>query len=200
MDESLINLLWTIALTFILGPLGSVPYCFSNGLSVLETAVLISIIHTALVPVWFAILELVRYRLIYENRLVKRITRGAWSRSQKIRSSIEKNTREFERRVGQKGFGLGVVAFTFTFGVSWAALAAVMLNIKKSTIIYSIAVGAVASSIFTSLTLWTVGYLLPRPWLLYLVGAAIVLGIFGYQKYREHKVLHEFSKPKKIQQ
>jgi len=196
MSDDLINIIWIIGLTFIFGPIGSIPYCFSQGLSTVETAVLTSIVHAALVPIWFAVLELIRYRLIYENRLFKMIAAKAWSKSKRIRDGIEKNTKEFERRVGQKGFGLGVIAFTFTFGVSWAALAAVMLNIKKSTIMYSIAIGAVASSVFTSIALGSIGALLPSPWLLYFVGLAFILAIFGYQKYREHKLLREISKPK----
>ncbi|MEM3420952.1 MAG: small multi-drug export protein [Candidatus Hadarchaeum sp.] len=194
----MVDFFFIVFLTFLFGPLGSTPYCFSQGLSILETALLVSIVHAALVPIWFLILEAIRYRLIYENRLIKRIARSAWTRSERLRASLEKNTREFERRVGQKGFGIGVMAFTFTFGVSWAALAAVMLNIKKSTIIYSIAVGAVASSVFTAVTLGTVGTLLPSPWLLYLVGVGIILLIFGYQKYRERRLLRELSRPKML--
>ncbi len=190
----MINLLLIIGLTFLFGPLGSIPYSLSQGLSLVETGVLVSIIHAALVPIWFAILELIRYRLIYENRLVNKIATRAWTRSKKVRSGIESNMREFERRVGQTGFGLGVIAFTFTFGVSWAALSAVMLNIKKSTIIYSIAIGAVASSVFTTITLGTLASFLPSPYLLYLIGLVVILVIFGRQKYRERKVLREISK------
>ncbi|MEM4188595.1 MAG: hypothetical protein QXN56_05520, partial [Candidatus Hadarchaeum sp.] len=136
----MVDFFFIVFSTFLFGPLGSTPYCFSQGLSILETALLVSLVHAALVPIWFIILEAIRYRLIYENRLVKRIALSAWIKSERLRASLEKNTREFERRVGQRGFGIGVVAFTFTFGVSWAVLAAVLLNIKKSTIIYSIAV------------------------------------------------------------
>ncbi|MGQ9787868.1 MAG: hypothetical protein ACUVQM_00930 [Candidatus Hadarchaeaceae archaeon] len=80
----------------------------------------------------------------------------------------------------------------FTFGVSWAALSDVIPNIKKNTIIYSIAVGAVAN-VFTALILGNVGTLLPSPWILYLVGVGIILLIFGYQKYRERGLLYKFS-------
>ncbi|MGC8817311.1 MAG: hypothetical protein ACP5PX_05880 [Candidatus Hadarchaeum sp.] len=194
----MVSFLFIIVSTFIFGPLGSTPYCFSQGLSIIETAVLVSIVHAALVPIWFLILEVIRYRLIYENRLLRRITSGAWAKSGSIRARLERNAKEFERRVGQKGFGLGVVVFTFTFGVSWAALAAVMLNIKKSTIIYSIAIGAVASSVFTAVALGTIGTLLPSPWLLYLVGAGAILVIFGHQKYRERRLLHRLYRQKNL--
>ena len=193
----MINLLLVIGLTFLFGPLGSIPYSFSQGLSLVETAVLVSVIHVALVPIWFAILQLIRYRLIYESRLVKMIATRAWTRSKRIRSGIETNVREFERRVGQTGFGLGVIAFTFTFGISWAVLAAVLLNIKRSTIIYSIAVGALASSVITTIALGTVGALLPSPYLLYVVGLIVILAIFGRQKYRERKLLREIAKQNK---
>jgi uncharacterized membrane protein len=194
---AMLSLFWLILLTFILGPLGSVPYALAQGLSMVETAIVLSVVHAALVPVWFVILELIRYRLIYENRLVNKIVTRAWTRSKRIRSGVETNMREFERRVGQKGFGIGVILFTFTFGISWAVLSAVLLNIKKNTIIVSIAIGAVLSSVFTSLVLGGMSNLLPSPWLLYLIGLFAIAFVFGYQKYRERKVLREISKKAK---
>jgi len=162
-----------------------------------ETAIVLSVVHAALVPVWFAILELIRYRLIYENRLVNKFVTRAWTRSRRIRSGVETNMREFERRVGQKGFGIGVILFTFTFGISWAVLSAVLLNIKKNTIMVSIAIGAVLSSVFTSLVLGGLSNLLPSPWLLYLIGLFAIVFVFGYQKYRERKVLREIARKAK---
>lgn len=192
-DGKLIDFIMIIILTFVFGPLGSIPYSFSHGLSMAETVVLISAVHVAMVPVWFAILELIKYRLVYENRLVKKIFARAGLRPGKIRSRIEANLRDFERRIGQTGFGLGVIVFTFTFGVSWAVLSSVLLNIKKNTIVYSIVIGALTSSIIMTLVLGTVGSLLPSPYLLYVIGLIVALGIFGRQKYRERKLLREIS-------
>lgn len=190
----MINILWIIGLTFLFGPIGSIPYSFFQGLSVIETTIVISVIHAALVPVWFAILELIRYRLIYENRLINKIASTAWTRSKRIRSGIEGNMRKFERQVGQRGFGLGVILFTFTFGVSWAVLFSILLNIKKSTIIASIAIGAVVSSVFWSLAFGGIVGFLPSPFMLYLVSLVITLLILGYQKYRERKLLRKLCK------
>ncbi|MFH1821592.1 MAG: hypothetical protein ABH852_04025 [Methanobacteriota archaeon] len=191
---TLFDLLWIIVLTFLFGPIGSIPYSFSQGLSVIETAILVSAAHAAIVPIWFAILELIKYRLIYENRLIHKIASTAWTKSKRIRSGIKGNLQKFEKKVGQKRFGLGVVLFTFNFGVSWAVLSAILLNIKKSTIIMSIAIGAVVSSVFWSLVFGGIVGFLPDPLMLYFVSIVITLVILGYQKYRERKILREISK------
>lgn len=190
----MINIVWIIGLTFLFGPIGSIPYSFSQGLSVVETTLFISVTHAALVPVWFAILELIRYRLIYENRLIKKIASSAWTRSERIRSSIEENMRKFERQVGQRGFGLGVILFTFTFGVSWAVLFSILLNIKKSTIVASIAIGAVVSSVFWSLVLGGIVGFLPNPLMLYFVSLIMTVLVLVFQKYRERRLLRKLSK------
>ncbi|MGQ9787867.1 MAG: hypothetical protein ACUVQM_00925 [Candidatus Hadarchaeaceae archaeon] len=90
---------------FIFGPLGSTTYCFSKGLSPIETAVLVSIVHAALVPIWSLILETIRYRLICENRLIRRITHSTWINSDRIRTSIEKHTKEFSAGWDRRGSG-----------------------------------------------------------------------------------------------
>lgn len=190
---TLINLILIIGLTFLFGPIGSIPYAFSEGLSVIETAIVVSIIHVALVPVWFAILELIRYRLIYEHRLIHKIASTAWTKSKSIRSGIEANMKKFEQRVGQEGFGIGVIGFTFMVGVSWAALSAILLNIKKNTIVISIAIGAIVSSVFWTLAFGGVVGFLPSPFMLYLISMVLTLAVFVYQKYRERKLLREIS-------
>ncbi len=190
----MIDLLWLTALTFAFGPFGSIPYAFASGLSTIDTAILVSTVHAALVPIWFGILELTKYGFLYENRLTSKIAKTALNRSKKFQSSIKRAMRDFERRIGQRGLGIGVIGFTFMFGVFWAALVAVLLNIKRNTMMVSIAIGAVISSVF-----WTfvfagfVGFL-PSPWLIYLVLVIVTLLIFGYKKIRERRVLREISR------
>jgi len=187
------TLLSLIAITFVLGPAGAIAFAFSQGMLPLETATTVSIIHLALVPVWFGFFEMIKYSLRYEKNIVAKIVRYCGERSIRIRTAAKAKIQDFERRVGQWGFGLGVVGFTFLFGVSWAALAAFLLNIKKETMVASVAVGAVASSVF-----WTFVFArlseYANPWVIYLIGTVVTFAIVGHKKIHERKLIREMSK------
>jgi len=142
------SIIGLVALTLLLGPFGSIPFAFAQGMSTFDTAIAVSIIHATLVPVWFGFFEFIGYSMRYKNRIISRVMGYAAAKSKRFRVDIDGYIRKFERRTGQFGFALGVVGFTFLVGVSWAALCAYILNIKKKTILASIAVGAVISSIF----------------------------------------------------
>ncbi|RLG57286.1 MAG: hypothetical protein DRN83_02215 [Hadesarchaea archaeon] len=183
-----------ILITLVLGPAGGVAFAFTQGLSTLETAVAVTAIHLILVPVWFWFFELLGYTVRYESHLTKRIMNRYGKRSEKLRDIAKNKIREFEQRVGQWGFGAGVVGFTFLFGVSWAALAAFLLDIKKKTMMISVAVGAVASSLFWVLVFTLSTGLVPSPWIIYLIGTIMTFGIIGHKKLHERKLLEEMTK------
>lgn len=158
----------------------------------METAVLVCAIHVALVPVWFGIMEALKYGVRYQNRLVQRAA-GYIGRKRVIEIGAGA-LRKFEQRVGQTGFGAGVVGFTFLFGVSWAALGACLLNVKKAIIVASIAIGAALSSVFWALVFGPLAVFLPNPWILYLLLIAATFGLLIYKKIRERELLRELAR------
>jgi uncharacterized membrane protein len=190
----LFTALLLVLTTFVLGPAGGVSFAFTQHIPPLETALAVSAVHLALVPVWFGIFELLRYSLRYENHFVTKLMKYGEARSGKLRAAAKDKIQEFERRVGQRGFGLGVVGFTFLFGVSWAALAAFLLDIKKKTIMVSVAVGAVASSLFwTFVFAWLADYA-PSPWIIYAVCTVLTLAVISHKKIRERKLIRAMSR------
>lgn len=190
----MLTALWLILITFLLGPAGGVSFAFTQQIPALETALAVSAIHLALVPVWFGIFELLRYSLRYENRFIAKFVKYGGERSRRFRAAARSKIQDFERRIGQWGFGLGVVGFTFLFGVSWAALAAFLLNIKKETIAASVAVGAVASSIFWTFVFARFSEYAPSPWVIYIIGTVVTFAIVGHKKIHERKLIREMSK------
>ena len=187
----MIILLWLIPITFVLGP-GAIAFAFSQGLSTIETAIAVSAIHAALVPVWFGIFRLIKYEIYYKDRFVYNILKKVKA-SKKLGRAVDSELQEFERRVGQRGFFVGVVGFTFLFGITWAALGAYFLNIKKRTIMTAIAVGAIASSLFWTLVFAEFVGFMPSPWVLYIIGTVVVFVILGHKKLHERKLLREMS-------
>jgi len=164
-------------------------------MSTFETAIAVSIIHVALVPVWFGVFEFIGYSMRYKNRLVSRVKEHATAKSKMVRANIDAYIQKFERRTGQFGFAIGVVGFTFLFGVSWAALGAYVLNIKRATIIASVAVGAAISSIFWTLAFAGIVEFLPSPWILYPIVMGATFALLAYKKVRERELLRKIFRP-----
>jgi uncharacterized membrane protein len=175
----------------ILGPAGAVSFALNNNMSTLETALAVGAIHVTLVPILFGLLELIDYSRRYHDRVVSRILTYALQKSRGFRREAGKRVTEFEHRVGQVGFGLGMVGFSFLFGNVWASVGAYLLNLKKATIIVSIAIGAFASSIFWTLAFRGVVGFLPSPWILYVILAGATFGLFAYEKIRERRLYRE---------
>ncbi|KUO39249.1 MAG: hypothetical protein AVW05_01015 [Hadesarchaea archaeon DG-33] len=189
------SIIGLVALTLLLGPFGSIPFAFAQGMSTFDTAIAVSIIHATLVPVWFGFFEFIGYSMRYKNRIISRVMGYAAAKSKRFRVDIDGYIRKFERRTGQFGFALGVVGFTFLVGVSWAALCAYILNIKKKTILASIAVGAVISSIFWTFVFAGIVGALPSPLVLYLILIAVTFAFLIYKKVRERKLLQKIFRP-----
>lgn len=174
----------------ILGPAGAVSFAISR-MSTLETALAVGVIHATLVPILFGLLELIDYSRRYHDRVVSRILTYALKKSRGFRREASKRVTEFEHRVGQVGFGLGMIGFSFLFGNVWASVGAYLLNLKKATIIVSIAIGAFASSIFWTLAFRGVVGFLPSPWILYSILAGVTFGLLAYEKVRERRLYRE---------
>jgi uncharacterized membrane protein len=181
------------ALTVILGPAGAVPFAL-NSMSTLETAFAVGSINAILVPMLFVLLEVIDYSRRYHDRVVSRILTYALKKSRGFRSEASKRVIEFERRVGQVGFGLGMIGFSFLFGNVWASVGAYLLNLKKATMITSIAIGAFASSIFWTLAFKGVVSFLPSPWILYAILAGTTFGLLAYEKIRERRLYRELHR------
>jgi uncharacterized membrane protein len=164
-------------------------------MSTFETAIAVSAIHVVLVPMWFGVFEFIGYGMRYKNRIVSRVMEQAATRSRRFRANIDAYIQKFERRTGQFGFALGVIGFTFLFGVSWAALGAYLLNIKRATIIASIAVGAVISSIFWTLAFAGIVGFLPSPLVLYPIVMGATFTLLAYKKIRERELLRRIFRP-----
>lgn len=184
--------IWLFLTTLVLGPAGSIAFAFEQGIPPLETAIAVSVIHAALVPVWFGVFGLINYELRYRERFIHKIL--GETRSRKLKRTIDRNIQEFERRVGQFGFGAGVVGFTFLFGVSWAALGAYLLNIKKRTMMIAVAIGAIASALLWTLAFTLLGGSVPSPWVLYAIGTILTFAVIEHKKLNERKLLREMSK------
>ena len=189
------SIIGLVALTLLLGPFGAIPFAFDQGMSTFDTAIAVSIIHAALVPVWFGFFEFIGYSMRYKNRILSRVMGYATTKSKGFMSDMDSYIQKFERRVGQLGFALGVIGFTFLVGVSWAALCAYLLNIKKKTIIASIAIGAVVSSIFWTLVFAGIVGALPSPLVIYLILISATLAFLLYKKVRERELLRKTFRP-----
>jgi len=181
------------ALTVTVGPAGSVPFALAHGISPLEAALTIGAINAAMVPMLFALFEIINYSRRYHDRVVSKILAFALEKSKGFRIEAAKRVTKFEHRVGQVGFGLGVMGFSFLFGNVWASAGAYLLNLKKATIIISIAMGAVASSIFWTLAfIGAVGFL-PSPWILYIILTGATFSLLIYKRIRERKLYRKLS-------
>jgi len=183
-----------VALTVLLGPAGSAPFAFDHGMSTLETALTISAIKACMVPTIFALFEIIDYSRRYHDRVVSKILGYALKKSRGFRGEAEKRIEKFEHRVGQVGFGLGLIGFSFLFGDVWAAAGAYLLNLKKATIIMSIAIGAVASSIFWTLAVKGVVGFLPSPWILYIILTGATFSLLVYKKIQERRLYRELHR------
>lgn len=183
---------WMVLLTAAMGPAGSVPFALGRGWTPWETALAVAVIHSAQVPFLFSLFELLRYGRRYEDRLVSSLLKLAEKKSKGLRREAASRIAEFERRVGQLGFGLGVVGFSFLFGNFWASLGAYVLNLRKVTIMVAITVGAVASSFFWTLAFVGVVGFLPNPWVWYLVLMGATLTLLFYKKLRERRLGAKF--------
>ncbi|MEM2874875.1 MAG: hypothetical protein QW567_02480 [Candidatus Hadarchaeales archaeon] len=189
----LMAVLLMIPTILILGPGAGAVLALSSGFSTAEAILAVSLIHVGLVPVWFGIFELLRYTIRYERRVLRKFLRyGKIERS--LRSASRANLIEFERRVGQLGLGLGTAVFTFIFGISWAALVALALNVKRRTIFISIALGALASGIFWSAAFAGLGVLVPNLWAMYILGFVVTLWFMTYSRRKERRVIQEMSR------
>jgi uncharacterized membrane protein len=182
------------ALTVVLGPAGAVPFALNNNMSTLETSLAVGAINAILVPILFLLLEVIDYSRRYHDRIVSKILSYALKKSRGFRSEASKRVIEFEHRVGQVGFGLGMTGFSFLFGNVWASVGAYLLNLKKATMITSIAIGAFASSIFWTLTFRGVVSFLPSPWILYAILAGATFVLLAYEKIRERRLYRELHR------
>ncbi|MEM2878749.1 MAG: hypothetical protein QXG10_04330 [Candidatus Hadarchaeales archaeon] len=189
----LTTILIMIPAIFLLGPGGGAVIALSKGIPPAETMLLVSAIHAGLVPVWFGIFELIHYTLRYNKRIIDMISRRV-KIGRKITKNANSNIQEFERRVGQWGLGLGTVAFTFVFGISWAALIAYMMNIKERTIFLSVTAGAIASAIFWTAVYSGLTWLVPNIWMVYVAGLIMALGVMTYNSGKERRVVEEMAK------
>jgi uncharacterized membrane protein len=189
----IITILSIIGAVFLLGPGAGAVLALSNGFSVLETTAIVCAIHVGLVPVWFGIFELLGYTLRYERRIVSRFSEyGKIGR--RLRAAARANLKEFERRVGQLGLGLGTVVFTFLFGISWAAMIAFILNIKRETIFLSVAIGALASGLFWTAVFAGLGWFIPNLWVVYILGMVLAVWFMTYSRNRERRIVDEMAK------
>lgn len=186
--DAIFTVVGLIVLTTLTGPAGSVPFALSRGMSALETALAVSAIHASLVPLLFGLFEFIEYSRRYRDRVVSKILTYAFDKSQEFRNEASKRVIEFERRIGQVGFGIGIVGFSFLLGNVWASAGAYLLNLKKATIIASIAIGAVLSSIFWTLAFLGVVGFLPSPWALYALLMSATFLLLAYKKVRERKL------------
>lgn len=188
----LVTILLMIPTIFILGPGAGAVLALTSGFPALETAIAVSLIHVGLVPVWFCVFQLVGYTVRYEMRVLNKFSRyGKIGRS--LRRAARSNLKEFERRVGQLGLGLGTVVFTFIFGISWAALIAFILNVRRGTVFLSIALGAFASGIFWSAVFAGLSDLVPNLWVMYVLGLALTAWFMTYSRRKERRVIEEMS-------
>lgn len=184
-------IIWLFLTTLFLGPAGGAAFAFEQGVSPLETVIAISAIHIALVPIWFGIFKFIKYELQYKKRFVRNIL--GKTRSRKLKLAIDRNFQEFERKVGQFGFGVGVVGFTLLFGIFWAVLGAYLLNVKKRTMMMAVTIGAVTSALFWTLAFAVLVGSLPNPWVLYLIVTILTFALIGHKKLNERKMLREMS-------
>jgi len=188
-----ITVLLTIPVVFLFGPGAGAVLALSNGFSPFETALLVSLIHVGLVPVWFGIFEILGYVIRYRRRIMDKFSKhGKLGRS--LKRTAKSNIREFEKRVGQLGLGIGTLVFTFIFGVSWATLMAFVLDIKKETIFISVSAGALVSSIFWTAVFSGLKWFVPNLWLVYVIGFVLIPCFMMYNKEKERKVVEEISR------
>lgn len=184
-------LLGLIGLTFMLGPAVGASYALANGVPAIDTAVYISLLHLALVPVWFAIIHFARYEFRRHDAFMRRM--AGEKMTKKIEKRIEDGLEQFRAKLSRWSLGTAVFGLTFLFGVSWAAMIAILLKIESLAIMPAIAAGAVASSVFWTVALaGTLGFL-PDERMLYIVFGIITFALLTHGKMYERKMLGEVS-------
>jgi hypothetical protein len=184
---------WLFGITFLLGPAVGAAHALNSGFSILETTLVISTIHVILVPVWFAVFRYLKYEFHQRRYFVRELV-GKMKITKNLEKTLDKTLVDFRRRLKRWSLGIAVFGLTFLFGVSWAALIAILLKIERTAIVLSVAAGAVASSVFWTLALAGLVGFLPEPWMLYLVLGMVTLAMLTHGKLYERKMLREVSK------
>lgn len=157
--------------TLAFGSVGGTAYAVAHGFSELQTIVIIALINTLLVVIWFGIIGLIAKKIRhFLERYKKRGVKIPFLTPRKKARNLATA-------------GLGVVA-AFTIGSFWAVVGAYAINANKW-----VAWAVITPSAVTAGLLWTLGSLgiipfLPSPWWLYLVAAGVTIALVGRKVYQ----------------
>jgi ABC-type sugar transport system permease subunit len=185
-------LVWLFGIIFVSGPVGGAAYALANGFSAIETALLVSLMHLALVPVWLAVFHFLKYE-VYQRRYFVRELVGRIRITKNLGKTIDKNLTEFRRKLKRWSLGTAVFGLTLLLGLAWAALIATLLKIERTIVIMPIAAGAIISGVFWSFALAGAVGFLPEPWMLYLILVVMTLALLAHGKLHEREMLREMS-------
>lgn len=163
--------------TFCFGPVGGAAYAAAYGLSELATIAILCLINAAIVLIWFGIFGAVN------NRLSNFLTR---KKNNHLSDYLQRKRKDF-RKTSSRGT-LALAGFAFIFGSLWATIAAYVLNLKKTTALISVTIGAVFGGALLTLGSFGIIWFLPNPWILYAVAMCVTTAIVA-KKVVENQVL-----------
>jgi hypothetical protein len=122
----------------------------------------------------------------FQNRIFQRINAMVKKRGKALAVRMDETALRFNMELGDLGFYLALMSFTFMFGVYWAAVVAFMLRLNLLRSIASMSIGAMISVGFW--TYMAVRHNLdPNMVTLFFFGATLLFIAYGYVK--ENKTL-----------
>ncbi len=142
-----------ILLTYLLGPVISVPY----GLKYLRLSpylifFYLSLLYILALPVIFKALELGGHKKIYKTRIIRKICKSceikAEEEVERVKNSGDQLVRYFQKKLGHLGFYLAISLFTFLFGIFWAAALSYLLKVKRKRAVLAITIGILVGDLF----------------------------------------------------
>lgn len=140
--------------TFCFGSVGGTAYAMGQGLSELATVLILCLINAAIVLIWFGVFGAVNSRL----------------------SGHLKSKRKDIRNTNLTGV-LALAGFSSVFGSFWAVIAVYALNMKRIPALISVTIGAVSGGVLWSLGSLGIIWVLPSPWILYVVAMCVMAAI-----------------------
>ncbi|MEM2918232.1 MAG: small multi-drug export protein [Candidatus Altiarchaeota archaeon] len=183
-----------VLLSYILGPIASVPYAikFLN-LGPVEIFLYLSFLYLAALPLIFKIFEFFRHKEIYEESIIRKICRvcdiKAKEEIEKVRKTGNVLIENFENKLGHLGFYVAISIFTFLFGIFLASILAYFLKIRKDRAMLCISIGALIGNFFWVLV---ITYSLPRLQSEFTL-ILFILAFLLYGKRREIEILRKVS-------
>ncbi|MDD5111093.1 MAG: hypothetical protein PHG85_00950 [Candidatus Altiarchaeota archaeon] len=175
------------------GMVGGPAVALSFGLkqfSALYCFVLLSISYILSVVVISLLLSRIGLERMFRGRIFEKFSAMVKKRGGELAVQIDDVAGRFNKELGDLGFYLALMSFTFMFGVYWAAVIAVVLRLNLWRAITSMSVGAVLSVGFW---IWILRGRDIDPQMVTLMFFAITVFFVIYGSVKENKTLSRMT-------